>query len=68
MSDATPPADLSFEDALQRLESIVETLENDSPPLDEALDTYAEGVTLATQCLARLDAAEQRIEELSLDA
>lgn len=67
MSDTTPPADLSFEDALQRLESIVETLEDDPPPLDEALDTYAEGVSLANECLARLDAAEQRIEELSLE-
>jgi exodeoxyribonuclease VII small subunit len=58
---------LSFEEALERLESIVETLEEDVPPLQDAVDVYAEGMELAEACLSRLDAAEQRIQELSLD-
>ena len=63
MADDTPP----FEDDLTRLESIVEQLETDPPPLDEALDAYEEGVTLAQRCLDRLDTAEQRLHELDLD-
>jgi exodeoxyribonuclease VII small subunit len=66
MADA-PSADRSFEDALARLEEIVETLEDDPPALDEALDTYEEGVALANECLSRLDEAEQRMSELSID-
>ncbi len=64
----TDPKELSFEAALERLESIVEQLEDDPPDLESALDAYEEGVELANQCLHRLDAAEARIEKVSLDA
>jgi exodeoxyribonuclease VII small subunit len=76
MSDPSPTEDttqaenvedLSFEDALERLESIVETLEDDPPALDESLDAYEEGVSLAKSCLERLNEAEQRINELDVD-
>jgi len=63
----TPTEDLSFEDALKRLESIVERLEDDAPDLDDALNAYEEGVGIAQTCLDRLDAAEQRVSELSVD-
>ncbi|PSQ95266.1 MAG: exodeoxyribonuclease VII small subunit [Bacteroidetes bacterium SW_9_63_38] len=56
----------SFEDALNRLEEIVESLEDDPPSLGEALDTYEEGVELANECLSRLNDAEQRVSELSI--
>ena len=59
--------DRTFEDTLERLEDIVETLEDDSPSLDEALDAYEEGVELANACLGRLEEAEQRVSELSVD-
>ena len=52
---------------LQFLEDIVETLEDDPPSLDEALDAYEEGVALANACLDRLEEAEQRVSELSVD-
>jgi exodeoxyribonuclease VII small subunit len=65
-SDETSP-DRSFEETLNRLEEIVERLEDDPPSLDEALDAYEEGVALANDCLSRLDEAEQRISELSID-
>jgi exodeoxyribonuclease VII small subunit len=68
MSDSPDLDDLSFETALNRLEAIVEQLENDPPDLESALDAYEEGVSLANQCLNRLDKAEARIEELSLDS
>lgn len=59
--------DRSFEEILERLEEIVETLEDDPPALDEALDAYEEGVALANECLDRLEDAEQRMSELSID-
>lgn len=69
MSDtASLPDDLSFEDALSRLEAIVEQLEDDPPGLAESLDAYEEGVSLANSCLERLNEAEQRISELDVDA
>ncbi len=65
--ETSPPEDPSFEDTLDRLEEIVERLEDDPPPLDEALDAYEEGVALANDCLSRLDDAEQRVSELSIE-
>lgn len=64
---APDPDDLTFEEALQRLERIVDQLEGDPPDLETALDVYEEGVGLARHCLDRLEQAELRIEELSLD-
>jgi exodeoxyribonuclease VII small subunit len=68
MSDDAPtPDEMTFEQALQRLEEIVESLEDETPELERALDTYEEGTTLARMCLKRLDEAELRIDELALD-
>lgn len=68
MPDAPPaPEDLTFEEALERLEQIVESLEDEVPDLETALASYEEGTTLARHCLQRLEAAELRIDELSLD-
>lgn len=67
MPDPDDAPDRTFEESLERLEAIVETLEDDPPSLDEALDAYEEGVALAKECLDRLDDAEQRVSELSLD-
>ncbi|PSQ98772.1 MAG: exodeoxyribonuclease VII small subunit [Bacteroidetes bacterium SW_11_64_17] len=67
MPDADDAPDRTFEESLEQLEAIVETLEDDPPSLDEALDAYEEGVALAKECLDRLDDAEQRVSELSID-
>lgn len=63
MSDEKP----SFEDQLRAIESIVEKLETDMPPLDEALASYEEGVTIAKACLSALEEAELRIKTLKLE-
>lgn len=60
--------ELTFEDALQQLEALVERLDGDDPPgLEDALDAYEQGTALARECLRRLDAAELRVERLSID-
>jgi exodeoxyribonuclease VII small subunit len=61
------PEDLTFEQAVRRLEEIVEMLEQDPPDLETALRLYEEGVLLARRCLERLDAAELRVQELALE-
>lgn len=61
------PDTLPFEAALRRLEALVALLENDAPDLEQALQAYEEGVLLARHCLERLQAAELRVQELSLE-
>jgi exodeoxyribonuclease VII small subunit len=67
-SHAVDPSQLSFEDALRSLESIVRRLENGDVPLDESISLYAEGEALRKRCMERLQAAEARISKLTLDA
>lgn len=59
-------AELSFEDALKRLEAIVQRLETGDAPLEQAIELYAEGDRLRAQCEARLAAAQARIERIVL--
>ncbi|MBF0163610.1 MAG: exodeoxyribonuclease VII small subunit [Magnetococcales bacterium] len=61
--DATATS-LDFEGALIRLEEVVARLEKGDLPLEESLAAFEEGMNLSRHCQHRLDAAEQRIEEL----
>ena len=67
---AASPADegeagaLSFEGALEQLETTVGRLEEGEMPLEEALELFEKGVTLSRQCTETLEAAEKRIEIL----
>jgi exodeoxyribonuclease VII small subunit len=60
-------AEPSFEDALERLEAIVDRLESGELPLEDALAAFEEGVSLSRRCAAQLDSAERRIEVLVRD-
>jgi len=55
---------LKFEDALARLEKIVEQLEQGDTPLDEAIKLFEEGMNLARQCSKQLDDAEKKLQAL----
>lgn len=55
---------ISFEDSVKRLTEIVERLESGDLPLEDSLRLFEEGIQLARSSQARLDAAEQRVEEL----
>lgn len=59
--------DLTFEQAMNRLEGLVVQLEGDDVGLEHALKCYEDGLALARQCLDRLDQAELRVRSLSLD-
>jgi len=58
-------ADLTFEEAQRELEQIVERLERGEAGLDEAITLWERGEELYKLCVARLDAAQGKIEELA---
>ncbi len=60
--------ELSFEEALKRLEDIVNQLERGDVPLDKSIELYAEGDTLRAQCQKRLDAARAKIDQIRVRA
>ncbi len=57
--------DIKFEDALSRLESIVEKLEGGELSLEESLTAFEEGIRLSRICSKRLEEAERKIEVLT---
>ncbi len=57
-------AKLSFETALTKLESIVDSMEQGEVPLAELLGKYEDGTKLLQVCEARLKEAELKIEKL----
>lgn len=68
VKDASPATEervnLPFEEALKRLESIVEAMENEDLPLETLLSKYEEGTRLAQNCQNRLAEAEVKIQQL----
>ena len=56
--------DERFEDQLEKLEDIVGRLEDDTVGLEEALDLFEQGMTLAGKCRSRLERVEQRVSKL----
>jgi len=58
-----PEPELSFEEALGRLEALVEGLEGGDLPLAEALAKFEEGMTLKALCARKLQEAEAKVEE-----
>ena len=61
-------AELSFEEALKKLGSIVQAMENDDLPLEKLLTQYEEGMRMYQTCQTRLAAAELRIQQIERDS
>lgn len=57
-----PAPAANFEQAMKRLEEIVEKMESGDLPLEDLIVRYEEGMKLVKICQERLAAAEQRIE------
>ena len=53
-----------FEDVMERLQTVVEQLEEGDLPLEQSLAMFEEGVRLSRAGAKRLDEAERRVEEL----
>jgi exodeoxyribonuclease VII small subunit len=59
--------EIPFEEALKKLGSIVQAMENDELPLEQLLTQYEEGMRMYQQCQSRLAAAELRIQQIEKD-
>ena len=63
-SDST---DLSFEEAIQKLEAILKKLESEETPLDQMIDLYEKANALTNICKKKLEAADKRMTQLVKD-
>jgi exodeoxyribonuclease VII small subunit len=59
---------LSFERALEELESIVKRLEDGKVPLEESVTIYERGEALKRRCEELLRQAEARVDKINTDA
>lgn len=57
----------SFEEAINELEKIVETLEMGELPLEESIEIFQKGIELSQYCTRKLDEAEKKISMLIED-
>ncbi len=58
----------SFEEAMKRLDEIVQAMERGEIGIEESIARYEEAMKLAAQCRAILHDAEQRIRKIQVDA
>jgi exodeoxyribonuclease VII small subunit len=63
-----PVNELSYEQALAELETIVASLESNKLPLNETMSLYERGQALTKHCVELLDKAELRVKQLSGDS
>ena len=64
----SPAKNPPFEEALQKLESVVEAMESDDLPLETLLARYEEGAKLVKICQEKLAEAELKIQQLEKNA
>ena len=62
----TEIATMSFEDAMKELEAVVSRLESGNASLEDSIKLYERGAALRAHCEARLRAAEERVEKITL--
>ncbi len=55
---------LSFEDSLERLETIVQKMESGDLQLEDSIKLFEEGIKLTKTCSQRLDEAEKKVQLL----
>lgn len=64
-SESTPnPKHLSFEEAMRKLEAIIEEMEGGKTPLDKLIQKFEEGTRMVQICQNQLGNAELKIESL----
>ncbi len=65
---STDVSSLSFEQALDQLEKIVNDLERGDVPLEESIRIYERGEALKKHCATLLQAAEDKVEKIRVGA
>ncbi|MBM7693250.1 exodeoxyribonuclease VII small subunit [Peribacillus deserti] len=56
--------ELSFEEAMEKLENIVELLEDGEAPLEKAIAIYKEGMDLSRVCHKKLKSVEEQLTQI----
>jgi len=64
MSGARKKEELNFEKAMERLEMLVEALEGENVPIEEALKHFEEGMELVGVCEKKLHEVRKRVEQI----
>ncbi|GIT92626.1 exodeoxyribonuclease 7 small subunit [Jannaschia pagri] len=59
---------LSFEQAIAELEQVVTRLDSGDVPLDESIKLYERGAALKAHCEAKLNDADAKVRQITLDA
>jgi exodeoxyribonuclease VII small subunit len=60
----TEPTSMTFEEAMARLERIVNDLETGTQSLEESLAKFEEGIALGKRCREMLERADMRVRAL----
>jgi exodeoxyribonuclease VII small subunit len=60
-----PIEELTYEEALAELEGIVEALEGDQNPLDDAMRLFERGQALVARCGELLESAQLKVQNLA---
>ena len=66
MSD-TKVSEMSFEQAMAELETVVGQLERGDVPLEESIKLYERGAALKKRCEDKLKEAEEKVAAITLD-
>lgn len=56
-----PKVNINFEEAMKKLEEIVDVLERGELPLDDSIKMFQKGIELSKFCSKRLDEIEKKI-------
>ena len=64
MSKKSKDTEISFEQAMGELDSIVEQMESDQLPLEELISHYERGAKLLKECENTLNSAKKRLETI----
>ncbi len=57
--------DISFEQALDEIQKIIDTLENGNVDLNDSISLYEKGIKLTKTCKSYLDKASVKIEKIN---
>ena len=59
--------EMSFEESLSELETIVKALETGQAPLEQSIESYERGIALKKHCEKKLGEAQAKIEKITTD-
>ncbi len=64
MKEEKTKEEITFEEGIQKLENIVKTLEAGSCPLEDAINLFTEGMSLAKTCGDKLSNATDKVNKI----